>query len=317
MRPPILYYRARRFFPRPLQVGVRRAHACIRRRATAATWPIDQLAGDTPRGFLGWPEGKRFALVLRHDVESRVGAANALRLAAVEESRGLRSAFYFVPRGYGDTGRIRSILASRGFEIGVHGLTHDGLLYASHQSFLRCSTEINDFLNDWQSVGFASPSSHHEFEWLHELDIEYDTSSFDTDPFEPQPDGIRTIFPVSQWDQQRKHLYIELPYTFAQDFTVFVILGHKDTALWTRKLDWIVDHGGMALLVTHPDYVVFPGDRRRSFTYDLGLYERFLDYVRQRYGDSCWYALPRDVARYWRDSVATQTEPPRNRQDVR
>src|ERR1700746_3430317 len=35
----------------------------------------------------------------------------------------------------------------------------------------------------------------HKLDWLHDLDIEYDASTFDTDPFEPQPDGHGTIFP--------------------------------------------------------------------------------------------------------------------------
>src|SRR5438093_9277501 len=32
-------------------------------------------------------------------------------------------------------------------------------------------------------------------DWLHDLDVQYDASTFDTDPFEPQPDGVNTIFP--------------------------------------------------------------------------------------------------------------------------
>src|SRR5438093_11418122 len=32
-------------------------------------------------------------------------------------------------------------------------------------------------------------------DWLHDLDVQYDASTFDTDPFEPQPDGMDTIFP--------------------------------------------------------------------------------------------------------------------------
>jgi len=34
--------------------------------------------------------------------------------------------------------------------------------------------------------GFSLPSMHHNLEWIGELDIEYDASTFDTDPFEPQ-----------------------------------------------------------------------------------------------------------------------------------
>jgi hypothetical protein len=247
--------------------------------------------------------------VLRHDVESAIGVAHVPRLATLERDRGLGSAFFFVPRGYGGTNETRSVLASMGFEIGVHGLTHDGMLYSSHRAFRQCVGPINGYLRDWGSVGFASPSSHHNFQWLHELDLEYDTSSFDTDPFEPQPDGVRSVFPVLQWDRERAHAYVELPYTLPQDFTVFVILRETDISTWARKLDWIAERRGMALLDTHPDYMAFSGERRRPYTYDVALYERFLDYVLKRYGDTCWHALPRDVARYWRGLVMLDGAP--------
>ena len=35
----------------------------------------------------------------------------------------------------------------------------------------------------------------HNLVWLRDLDILYDASTFDTDPFEPQPEGMETIFP--------------------------------------------------------------------------------------------------------------------------
>ena len=35
----------------------------------------------------------------------------------------------------------------------------------------------------------------HNLEWFHDLNVKYDSSTFDTDPFEPQPDGVGTIFP--------------------------------------------------------------------------------------------------------------------------
>jgi peptidoglycan/xylan/chitin deacetylase (PgdA/CDA1 family) len=309
MRPPFFYYRVKRAIPRPVQISLRRAFAVARRHFSGIQWPIDATAGARPHAFGGWPDGRKFALVLRHDVESQLGVSNALRLAALERARALRSAFYFVPEEYGDTRSVRSDLAREGFEIGVHGLTHDGLLYSSHQEFSRCAGLINGYLLEWEAMGFASPSSHHDFTWLHELGIEYDTSSFDTDPFEPQPDGVRTVFPLMQWDSARTHSYVELPYTLPQDFTLYVILQQTDISTWTRKLDWIAERGGMALINTHPDYMRFPGAARRPGTYDITLYEKFLDYVLERYGGEFWHALPRDIARYWRTATTDQHEP--------
>ena len=108
---------------------------------------------------------------------------------------------------------------------------------------------------------------------------------------------------MTLWDDEMTHSYVELPYTLPQDFTIFVILRQNEISTWTEKLDWIAEHRGMALLNTHPDYMHFPGSRRRSYTYDVELYERFLDHVQRKYRESSWQALPRDVARYWREAV--------------
>ena len=46
--------------------------------------------------------------------------------------------------------------------------------------------------------------------------------------------------------------YIELPYTLPQDFTLFVLLQEKTPKTWMKKLDWIAEKGGMALVNVHP-----------------------------------------------------------------
>jgi hypothetical protein len=35
----------------------------------------------------------------------------------------------------------------------------------------------------------------------------------------------------------------------------------KNIDIWKRKLDWIVENEGMALLITHPDYMNFGSGR--------------------------------------------------------
>jgi hypothetical protein len=52
-----------------------------------------------------------------------------------------------------------------------------------------------EFNQEWGAVGFRSGFMFHKLDWLHDLDIEYDASTFDPDPFEPQPEGSNTIFP--------------------------------------------------------------------------------------------------------------------------
>ncbi len=137
----------------------------------------------------------------------------------------------------------------------------------------------------------------HRLGWLHNLDTEYDASTFDTDCFEPQPDGMGTIFPFWVPGTSGRG-YVELPYTLVQDFTLFVILRERTIDIWKQKLDWIVERGGMVLLNTHPDYMCFSRDQQRD-EFPVAYYEELLAYVRDKYRGQFWSALPREVARYY------------------
>src|SRR5206468_966784 len=130
------------------------------------------------------------------------------------------------------------------------------------------------------------------------LETLYDASTFDTDPFEPQPDGAGTIFPFYVPGAGGSKGYVELPYTLVQDFTLFVVLGEKGIDIWKRKLDWIAARGGMALLNLHPDYVHFGGGPCPRDEFPVSLYEEFLNYVKNQYHGRYWHDLPRAAAEW-------------------
>ncbi|MBX3347812.1 MAG: hypothetical protein KF747_03625 [Nitrospira sp.] len=291
------YYFLKPAIPWAIRIRVRRLIASRLRRQFSGSWPILQSAARPPEGWPGWPNGKRFAFVVTHDVEGARGLARCRKLAGLDKALGIRAAFNFVPEGeYRVSDTLRAVLEREGFEVGVHDLHHDGSLYRSAQSFREQAPEINHYLEKWKASGFRAGFMFHNLEWLHGLNVLYDTSTFDTDPFEPQPDGVATIFPF--WVQRNDSKgYVELPYTLPQDFTLFVLLKETTIDLWTEKLDWVASHGGMALAVVHPDYMSFDG-RPDSREYQADLYERLLKYVTTRYGDTCWYALPREVAAF-------------------
>jgi hypothetical protein len=130
-------------------------------------------------------------------------------------------------------------------------------------------------------------------QWLNELDVEYSISTLDTDPFEPNPCISGTIFPFYfSFDNRR---ILELSHTMVQDFTLFILLRQQTITIWKQKLDWIAAHNGMALLNTHPDYMNFGCRRSRYYEYDAHLYEQFLQYVMDRYGEHVWITRPSDV----------------------
>jgi glycosyltransferase involved in cell wall biosynthesis len=240
--------------------------------------------------------------VLTHDVEGSKGVSRVERLMDVERKYGFASSFNFVPEGeYRVSEAARETLDRAGFEVGVHGLEHDGKLYGSKGKFAAKASRINEYLRQWNCSGFRSPLMQHKLEWLHALDVEYDASTFDTDPFEPQPDGTGTIFPF--WVPGPKGSgYVELPYTLVQDFTHFKVLRETNIDIWKRKTDWIAEHGGMVLLNTHPDYMCFEGQEQRD-EYPLSYYEELLRYVREKYEGTYWSALPREVSRYYCERI--------------
>lgn len=294
-----LYYALKPLLPRALQIAVRRRVARRKYPTVVHLWPLDPDAAGVPTSWRGWPSGRRFALVLTHDVEHLRGIRRCLRLACLEERLGLVSSFHFVPERYAVPPEIRRALSERRFEIGVHDLSHDGRLYDSRRKFLRRAQRINSYLREWGAVGFRSASMQHNLDWIRALAIEWDSSTFDTDPFEPQPDALGRVFPLWVAGPDGKG-YVELPYTLPQDLTLFVVLGLKDTSLWREKLDWLAERGGMALINVHPDYMCAPGERPRVDEYPQELYEDFLRYVLERYRGRFWNALPRDVARFWK-----------------
>jgi glycosyltransferase involved in cell wall biosynthesis len=294
-----IYYQLKPIMPWRLRVALRRWRANSRRISNAEVWPIDEKAGRTPPGWPGWPEGKRFALVLTHDVEGKKGFERVERLMNLELKHGFHSSFNFVPKGeYQLTEALRTTLDRNGFEIGVHGLEHDGKLYDSKAGFALKAAGIKKYLKSWNACGFRSPLMQHRLSWLHELGVEYDCSTFDTDPFEPEPDGVGTIFPF--WvPSPNGSGYVELPYSLPQDFTLFVVLNEQNIDIWKRKLDWIAASGGMALLNTHPDYMTFDGAKKDRDEFPVSYYEEFLAYARDKYAGVSWPALPREVSRYY------------------
>jgi glycosyltransferase involved in cell wall biosynthesis len=296
------YYFLKPIMPWRLRLALRRWRADRRRAAFAEVWPIDSKAARIPPGWPGWPDGKRFALVLTHDVEGGKGVSRVEQLMNLELKHGFRSSFNFVPEDeYRVPDTLREKLDQASFEVGVHGLEHDGKLYSSKPTFAAKALRIKEYLRRWNSSGFRSPLMQHKLEWLHMLDVEYDSSTFDTDPFEPEPDGVCTIFPF--WvPGPNEGGFVELPYTLVQDFTLFGILREPTIDIWKQKLDWIAEHGGMALINTHPDYMCFNGQPALD-EFPVSRYEEFLRYVREKYEGSYWSALPREVARYYRDRV--------------
>jgi len=114
------------------------------------------LAGsDGPR----WPDHKRYALILTHDVDSQDGFRNIPRLQEIEAKFGLRSTWNIVAHHYRiDFPRLEQLVAT-GNEIGSHGYNHNNkLAYLTVDKMNRCLAECVKNLKDYHPKGFRSPS---------------------------------------------------------------------------------------------------------------------------------------------------------------
>ncbi len=289
------------FIPRRLQIAFRRALINWQLPSCRRVWPIDPNTATPPENWKGWPEGKKFAVVLTHDVDTRKGNRNCRLLAEIDERMGFRSSFNFVAEDYQIDPELLNDLSRRGFEIGQHGIHHTDI-FRTRIHFREQAVKINHYLKKWQAVGFRGPSMFHNLDWIGDLDIEYDSSTFDTDPFEPQPDGAGTIFPFWVPGNAGQKGYVELPYTLPQDFLLFVLMGMKNIDVWKAKLRWVAENGGMALLITHPDYMNFSNGELGLEEYPSKHYEEFLTHLKTEYGNQYWPVLPKDLARWWSEN---------------
>lgn len=294
------YYTVKPILPRPVNYSLRRLRRGWVERAFRLGWPIEdryarfqqqliqdllRLAGRQAYSHLHfWPHGHPFAFALTHDVETADGQDFVRSVAELDASYGFRSSFNFVPERYRLDARLLEDLRGSGFEVGVHGLLHDGNDLRSYDEFMRRAERINHYLKSLGAVGFRAPLMHRNPFWLQALDVEYDLSFFDSDPYEPMPGGTMSLWPFMIGR------FVELPYTLVQDHTLTRVLKETTPDIWLRKVDFIRRYSGLALVITHPDYL---RDRR---TWQL--YADFLAAMRE-IGDY-WHALPRDVARWWR-----------------
>jgi glycosyltransferase involved in cell wall biosynthesis/peptidoglycan/xylan/chitin deacetylase (PgdA/CDA1 family) len=230
-----------------------------------------------------WPNAAEFALVVTHDVEEQRGFDHMLAIASMEERLGLRSCWNIVPFKYTvDFGLLRE-LQQRGHEVAIHGYNHDGRLFSGKGIFDSRIAAINQVATDWGAKGFRAPMVHRNLSWMQALMVDYDCSCFDVDPFQAMPGGVSGIWPF----QVGK--LVELPYTLPQDHTLFVTLKENSTRIWQDKLKFIRQHHGMALMLTHPDYLL-SGNL-------LQLYEEFLVHALSQ--GPTWHVLPKDMANWF------------------
>lgn len=301
-----VYYTTRPLLPRRLQIAARRAYSRVQVRSPFPRWPVEDslhgfldlllswsssLAGRPVPWIAPWPAGRSWALVLTHDVETARGVSRIAALRDVEQRSGHRSSWNFVPGRYRVDDALVAQLQETGSEVGVHGFLHDGRDLDPVELPERLP-QMRRYAERWGAVGFRSPATHRDWETMSTLPFDYDSSYPDSDPFEPQPGGCCSWLPFCNRG------LVELPITLPQDHTLFVVLRARDGRLWVDKAERIRASGGLALLITHPDYV----DEAPVAQAYAELLAHFAD------DPGVWRALPAEVAGWWRRRAASRVE---------
>lgn len=235
-----------------------------------------------------WPEGKPSAAIMTHDVETRAGLDFASALMTINDSFGIKSSFQIIPEErYSADEKTLSEIRSRGFEVNVHDLKHDGHLFDDHQQFLESAVRINQYAEQFGSKGFRSGVLYRNQSWFGAFSFSYDMSVPNNGHFDPQPGGCCTVIPYFIGD------ILELPVTTIQDYSLFNILGTYSIDLWKEQVSQIMAQHGLASFIVHPDYL---DNEPARATYTALL--QYLDSLRASHG--LWITLPAEIDTWWR-----------------
>jgi len=298
------YYFLRPFLPVRVRKHLQKVHLRGWDKIGFPRWPVDLsveiLMESTMRlalksSGLGripfiwfWPDGAPSCAIMTHDVESGIGRDFCGQLMDIDDSFGIKSSFQIVPETRYDTRNgLLDTFHQRGFEVNVHDLNHDGLLFKRKEEFLRRAIQINEYTKKFGSQGFRAGAMYRNQTWYDAFDFSYDMSVPNVAHLEPQQGGCCTVMPYFIGK------ILELPLTTIQDYSLFHILGEYSIDLWTRQIESILERNGLISFICHPDYLI---ESRAQ-----GVYRDLLGYLsRLRSDKKLWVTLPREVDHWWR-----------------
>jgi hypothetical protein len=299
-----LYYFLRPWMPIFVRKHLQRFNLSGWHRLSFPKWPVDRTVdtilenalilcmkakGISSVPFIWfWPEGAQSCAMMTHDVETSAGADFCRELMVLDDSFEIKSSFQVVPEErYVVSNEFLMGLRSRGFEVNVQDLNHDGNLFRDRKEFLRRAGRINEYLCHFRSKGFRSAIMYRNAEWLEAIEASYDMSFPSVAHLEPQGGGCCTIMPYFIGK------IVELPLTTIQDYSLFHILGKSSINIWKRQIELIREKNGLISFIVHPDYL--KGKR------EMGLYKALLSYLgRLRVEGTLWIGLPCEVDHWWR-----------------
>ena len=298
------YYSLRPLLPLAVRKHLHRIHLSDWNEIPFPRWPVDNTVDDLLKTLLAvklksdrlkeipfiwfWPEGAEACSIMTHDVEAEPGKQFIPHLMDIDESFGIPASFQIVPeKRYLVERELLESIKSRGFEVNVQDLDHDGRLFQDRDEFARRAQKINRYAREYNAVGFRSAILYRNQDWYHLLDFEYDMSIPNVAHLDPQRGGCCTVMPYFI-DQM-----VELPVTTTQDHSLFHVLNDHSLELWKQQAEMILNEHGLLSFIIHPDYII---PERAQNTYRSLL--QFL--VNLRAQRNVWIARPGEVNHWWR-----------------
>jgi hypothetical protein len=299
-----LYYFVRPLLHLNVRKHIQRVYLSGWQKISFPRWPVDTTVEDLSEELLllsmkaqgidrlpfvwFWPKGARSCIVMTHDVETERGYKLCGELMNMDESLGIKSSFQLVPEGpYKVSTALLQEIRSRGFEVNIQDLNHDGQLYRDRKQFLRRVEKINQYAHSYGARGFRAAVLYRNLNWYDALDFSFDMSVPNVGHLDPQRGGCCTVMPYFVGD------ILEIPSTTTQDYTLFHLLSDYSLDLWKAQTEAILKKNGLVSFLVHPDYVM--EKRARDVYGDLLSFLRQLDSREQ-----LWFALPGQVDQWWR-----------------
>ena len=245
-----------------------------------------------------WPHGKKFAIAVTHDCDTHTSFKNIDKIRETERKYGIISSWNVLSNKYRiDKEKLRK-LKGEGCEIGLHDYNHDNKTpFLKKPRVIERIMSASKLVQEFGIKGYRSESLLRNKEFLELLSdyFYYDSSTCDTDIYSPvaMRSGTCTVFPFFIKNM------VEIPITLPQDYRLMRLGKTKNEIfeIWKKKVDFLRQVNGAAVLLTHPDSHIFGNDKY------LDVYDRILKYATSL--DDEWNTTTYGIAKWWNERSKT------------
>lgn len=245
--------------------------------------------------------GKKYACIVTHDVDTRKGLQRAKHLKKLEEKYDVPSAWYIPSKHYKLDPETVKELSNHG-EIGAHDTKHNGKLAnvpeAKLVKRLREAKQTLENIAKCSVEGFRAPLLQHNvkiIQALRDAGYAYDTSIPTWEPKHPNTmnsHGIGTTYPMTLKG------VVEIPVTLPQDHQLLHVLDLSPEELtreWINLISTIKDISSLCTILVHPDYELADPE-------NLSLYEELLNAIAS--DNDVMVTLPANIATIVKSHIA-------------